>query len=663
MVALRNLQAQGQQDQLMNPLRVQEAQQVIQQHQLANQQNQKQLDIANRMERAYQSALDRTRAASVNTPPPQATSPTPAISEAAPPALSGATQSGNSGLSGTSEASAPDAEAQPGMQPANSSSFQPMSSLGTNPPVGAPGIAISGLAAGTNPMTGQRVYGTPRPMDESMGGDQGQAAPPIQPRTIPTAPPPRTASPADNWNGAPPGFYAALEDEFYKNGLGAQVPGMQKAHAELGIQMSKNVSDAALAHQQQAEQATQLLQGIRNIQDPAQQQAEYQKIRPQFQRLEAAMGSDISQIPRAWNNTAMDAYIAQGFKVQEYGNHIHQAAEQARLMHQGVLTDAPKAAEYFQKELGGVTSPQQYAELRQRISNLAEAEKTAAPNGTSFYQQVLDNNPKEWNQGMQRQATLASMPPNDRPTFLQHDFANTAQRLSAAAQQGADQYAAQLATVAPEDRSLFDQKWSKDTAENARRTGLTASQVGVEDLKDRALSVSQMKAEFYEALSQARTDKLKNPAPTAAEQKNTDMGLARQIRQAHGGDIDASVRDLNQTEPDGSYTYYNGHGADQRRGAVSQALSNIKTQEGKDAGQAARTAEAGQQSESDKILEELMRPEGKPGAGKPGTPKPAAAQAAPAPAARPQAQGPNGHIIEYNGKQWVDKQTQKPVAP
>jgi hypothetical protein len=552
-VALRNLQAQQQQDQVMNPLRVQEAQQVIQQHQLANQQAQKQMDIANRMERAYQSAMDGSHAASVNTPPPQATKPTPAVSDAASPVpqTNSAVPQSAISLSANSEASAGPSSA---------------AVLGTEPVPGLP-VTMAGLLPGGN-------LGTAPPAPTP------PAATSV--RNVPATPQPSGApGPADSWNGAPPSFYSRLEQEFYKNGLGMQVPGMQKAHAELGIQMSKNVSDAMAAHQQQAEAATQLLQGIRNIQDPAQQDAEYQKIRPQFTALEQQMGTDSRQVPQHWDNGTMDPYIAQGYKVQEYTNHIHQAAEQGRVMQAGVLTEAPKATDYFQKELSGVTSPAQYTELRQRISNLAEAEKKANPGGTSFYQNVLDKYPKEWDQGMQRQATLASMPANDRPTYLQKDFANTAQRLSAAAQQGSQQYAAQLAQTAPEDRSLFDSKWTADTAENARRTGLTASQVGVEDMKDRSLSVAEMKAQFYEALAQARTDKLQNPTETPTQHRANITNLAYEAIQhskAGGGGSPAQAK-ADVLNPD----LYQGHPIEPVRGEVAQRLEDMQAQQGKEA--------------------------------------------------------------------------------
>jgi len=336
-------------------------------------------------------------------------------------------------------------------------------------------------------------------LSSAMGGPPDLPAnPPSTPAAAASAPAPQAAPPPAASPQTAPDFHEGLIRNLYKNGLGFMVPGVDKQFSDMAIAHAKVLSDQAAAHQSMADQATGLLQGAASL--PIEDRdAQYQRIRPQLAAIEQRMGADTSQLPQHWDATTdgtIQSLMAQAYKASDWTNHVHQAAETARLAQEGIVNNAPKAAEYLQKEMASISTPQQYTELRNRISTYAAAEQRANPNGTSYWQTALDAYPEQWNTGLAQQATLASMPAQDRVTALQKHLELTTQRLSAAAGLGPQSYATELAQTDPTEAPLFPKTAGASNMKQIRDIGLTAAQATMADFRGQEIGIQDQKIQL-----------------------------------------------------------------------------------------------------------------------------------------------------------------------
>ena len=486
-----------------------------QNQQLDIQQKQMQLDIQRRLAKAYQDAADRMKAKQGASPdgsslPPTAAATPPTASPTAPQA-------------GASTVLAPQAQPPATSAPSTDGIPEYLRPNPEAPPVAAVSPAVpAGAAAALMPP----VSPTPAPQ---------QAVRPI--------PAPAQAAPTQSWQSPGDDFHAELTRSLNENGLGQMVPGVNKQYSDMVIAQAKSVSDTADAHAKVAAQATQLIQGIAQL-PPEQRDAQYQRVLPQLASLEQKMGGDPSQVPSTWDDSRMAVLAAQGTSVTEYANHLHQAAETARLTQEGIINNAPKAADYLQREVGATTSPQQYAELRQRIGTYAAAEKQANPNAPSFWQSALSSYPEQWSPDVAKDATLSSLKPDERVTYFTKQLNDSAQRLKSAALSGPTAYTAELAAQTaknPEVANLFapapapGAKWDgTGVATQAANVGATGEQYITaqntmqyrEDLlniRDRLADISQQRADTaQQKADQARNPKGLTPAQVMVEKRRLD---------------------------------------------------------------------------------------------------------------------------------------------
>ncbi len=377
----------------------------------------------------------------------------------------------------------------------------PLDLPGVNPPAPAdvPAPVQPEVSGGPVPQASQPVIG-------------GSSVPPVA-APAPTQPAtPNT--PFTNPKFDPALFYQKLIEKAPQYGMGAQIPRLATEAVDLQTKQAKLIADQATNHQTLADRAAQLLQGITAL-PIASRDAEYQKVYPRVAELEKQMGGDPNSLPARWTeetDNAIQPLIAQGFKAADYASHLARTADTARLLQNGIITEAPKAHEYVQGQLANIGSQSQLDDLRGQLTALAANEKLVNPKGVSIYGEELAKLPTSWNAGMRLDAQLAATKPQDRPKLLQDSLAQQAAMVAGAAMQGKDQYAAALANVDPKFAGLFTppaQYDPKATPDNARTVGQSVEQAVTNAFKAGQLNVAEGKAEVYKELADVRESLLR----------------------------------------------------------------------------------------------------------------------------------------------------------
>lgn len=458
----------------------------------------------------------------------------------------------------------PDASTPP-QAPAPSAMAMPAASAGP--------MSVSGAASPAGPVSLSSMAAPPSTGGQSAAvrSTSPQAANP--PANAPSAPAP-----------VPENFHAALVRRLYANHVGQMVPGISKAYTDMQISQAKALADQSDAHAKVASQAAQLINGIASLPTPEQREQQYQQMRPRIAQLESQLPGAQGQpsvLPPNWDDHTMSVLAAAGTNMAEQFAHAHQVGETTRLAAQGIVENAPKAADYLQKEMAAVTSPAQYKELLDRVSDYADMEEKANPGKASLWRAALKPYPEQWSPEVSQQATLSSLKPDERVKYFTGQLNDAAQRLKSAAMKGPDDYAVELNTQLakhPEYANLFPavaqpgQAWdAKKMADQAAKVGTTGEQfLTANNMSDYRKELIGLRSQMV-GIAQQNANTREN-RETAAEHKSRISALAdRAIEESEANGGQGAADALKNVQ---NSKFYQGDEIGDARGEVAKELQS-----------------------------------------------------------------------------------------